>query len=54
MKFYNREAELETLRDTKDRVKHSAQMTFIVGRRRIGKTALILKCFPKDLVYLLF
>lgn len=51
MKFYNREQELKTLRETKDRAQHSAQMTFIVGRRRIGKTALILECFPKDLVY---
>ena len=52
MKFYNRESELKTLRETKKRAQqHNAQMTFIVGRRRIGKTALILECLPNDLVY---
>lgn len=51
MKFYNRELELKTLRETQSRAQHHAQMTFIVGRRRIGKTALILECFPNDLVY---
>lgn len=43
MKFYNRENELLQLRKIEDRSTHVAQMTFMVGRRRIGKTSLLLK-----------
>jgi uncharacterized protein len=45
MKFYNREAELDTLDKILDRSKTSPQMTFVVGRRRIGKTSLLAKAF---------
>ena len=54
MKFYNREKELEML----DKGRHSSfnlhsQMTVITGRRRIGKTSLILKsCENTPTVYL--
>ena len=41
MEFYNRKTELKLLRDIKKLSKKSAKMTFIVGRRRIGKTTLI-------------
>jgi AAA+ ATPase superfamily predicted ATPase len=43
MKFYNREKELSLLQKIEDRSKRSAQMTFVVGRRRIGKTSLLVK-----------
>lgn len=43
MKFYNRERELLQLQKYEERSKHSAQMTFVVGRRRIGKTSLLLE-----------
>jgi len=43
MEFYNREQELQLLNEIRNRSKQKAQMTFIVGRRRIGKTRLILK-----------
>lgn len=40
MRFYNREKELELLQEVHKRSASSAQMTFVVGRRRIGKTRL--------------
>lgn len=43
MKFFNRERELELLSSIKERSKVNAQMTVVVGRRRIGKTSLIKK-----------
>lgn len=53
MRFYNRENEIKALLDTAERAKEHAQMTFVVGRRRIGKTAMILKAFEdRPFVYL--
>jgi AAA+ ATPase superfamily predicted ATPase len=43
MKFYNRDKELEYLEKIEMQSKQSAQMTFLVGRRRIGKTSLLQK-----------
>lgn len=43
MKFYNREQEIKALHSSRLRAQISAQMSFVVGRRRIGKTALILQ-----------
>lgn len=54
MKFYNREKELALLEKTRQIAftKHS-QMTVLTGRRRIGKTKLILKsCEESPTVYL--
>ena len=48
MKFYNRELELSTLDKIQKKSLTSAQMTFLVGRRRIGKTKLILQAFRND------
>jgi len=45
MDFINRENELLLLRETLERSHQSAQMTIIVGRRRIGKTSLAIKAF---------
>lgn len=45
MKFYNREIELEKLRKVHTLSKELAQLTFVVGRRRIGKTSLLLRAF---------
>lgn len=42
MKFYNRELEIARLRDIQLRSLQSAQMTVVTGRRRIGKTQLLL------------
>lgn len=54
MKFYNREKELEQLSEIRNRAfEHHSQMTVVTGRRRIGKTKLILKsCESSDSVYL--
>jgi AAA+ ATPase superfamily predicted ATPase len=51
MKFYNREKELSFLRKTQEKASNSAQMTFLVGRRRIGKTSLLLHCYGIECVY---
>jgi AAA+ ATPase superfamily predicted ATPase len=45
MKFYNREIELEKLRKVHALSQDLAQLTFVVGRRRIGKTSLLLRAF---------
>lgn len=49
MKFYNREKELENLRDIQKSSLESSKMTVIVGRRRIGKTKLIKEAFPEKI-----
>jgi AAA+ ATPase superfamily predicted ATPase len=51
MKFYNREKELNNLREIENSSKISSKMTVIVGRRRIGKTKLIQEAY-KDKIYL--
>jgi AAA+ ATPase superfamily predicted ATPase len=43
MKFYNRTKELEELELIRQQSIEHSQMTFIIGRRRIGKTKLILQ-----------
>jgi len=43
MKFYNRKNELELLRRSRVQAKKNACFTVMVGRRRIGKTALLLE-----------
>ena len=50
MKFYNREKEIQSLKDIKKLSLKSSKMTIIVGRRRIGKTTLIKKAY-EDRVY---
>jgi AAA+ ATPase superfamily predicted ATPase len=54
MKFYNREKELERINRTREvAFNNHSQMTVLTGRRRIGKTSLILKsCENTPKVYL--
>ena len=47
MKFFDREREIEILRDIRKKSQESARFTVVTGRRRIGKTALILKAYEK-------
>ena len=47
MKFYNRELEIARLNKIQQRSLQSAQMTVVTGRRRIGKTQLLLKATEK-------
>ncbi|MFZ4464769.1 MAG: hypothetical protein ACOYN5_13045 [Bacteroidales bacterium] len=42
-KFYNRENEIALLESIGKRAVSSAEMTFVVGRRRVGKTELLRK-----------
>lgn len=48
MIFYNREVELEILKKIRQQSLKTSKMTVIVGRRRIGKTKLILKSAEND------
>lgn len=43
MKFYDRKQEIELLSKIEKKSYQNAQMTFVVGRRRIGKTSLLIK-----------
>ena len=43
MKFYNREKELKRLDEIRKRSAEHAQLTVVTGRRRIGKTQLLLR-----------
>lgn len=45
MKFYDRVQELSTLREIEAMSAESAQMTMMVGRRRVGKTTLLRNAF---------
>jgi AAA+ ATPase superfamily predicted ATPase len=52
MKFYNRERELEKLQSIQRKSEKTAQFTYVVGRRRIGKTSLLLKsCTDTTFLY---
>ena len=54
MKFYNREDELSIL-NRADRMKDKRSvMTVVIGRRRVGKTSLILQPFTKQIVLYFF
>lgn len=53
MRFFDRVRELELLHEIERRSHENAQFTVVVGRRRVGKTSLILKaCEGKDFAYL--
>ena len=52
MKFYNRESELALLRQAEESSRQTAHMTFVVGRRRIGKTSLLVEAYRlSDFLY---
>ncbi len=53
MKFYDRQKELALLKEIEKQSQDIAQMTFMVGRRRIGKTRLLLHAY-KESTYLYF
>ncbi|MFZ4726106.1 MAG: ATP-binding protein [Paludibacter sp.] len=54
MKFYNRTTELESLRRTIIQSKNSACFTAVIGRRRIGKTSLLMESVKGDRFLYLF
>ena len=45
MKFYNRQKEIVALREIETNSKEIAQMTVMIGRRRVGKTTLLKRAF---------
>lgn len=45
MKFFDRTEEIATLRKIRDNALTNAQFTVLTGRRRIGKTSLVLKAY---------
>jgi AAA+ ATPase superfamily predicted ATPase len=53
MKFYDREYEINVLREIENNSMNSAQMTLLLGRRRVGKTTLLRNVFlkSKNVVY---
>jgi AAA+ ATPase superfamily predicted ATPase len=48
MKFYDRKEELESLDRSRERSQKTSSFTVLVGRRRVGKTALILESLKKQ------
>ena len=48
MKFYDRKEELSVLEDILVRSKSQSQFTLLSGRRRVGKTSLLLKAFENE------
>jgi hypothetical protein len=53
MKFYDRTEEISTLQKIRENAKENAQFTVVTGRRRIGKTSLVLTAY-KDIPILYF
>ena len=54
MRFYNRENEINLLQKTALLALNESKMTFVIGRRRVGKTSLILKAFENTKYVYLF
>ncbi len=54
MKFYNRELELEVLKKADSLKSKYSVMTMLIGRRRVGKTTLVLQNYSQDRVVYLF
>jgi uncharacterized protein len=54
MKFYDRKIEMELLNNNLEQSKKSSCFTVMVGRRRIGKTALLLESFKEQKILYLF
>ena len=43
MRFFDRERELADLKEIRERSREVAQFTVVTGRRRVGKTSLVVK-----------
>lgn len=54
MKFYDRVEEVTSLRKIRKNAKENAQFTVITGRRRIGKTSLVLKAYEDSTMLYFF
>lgn len=54
MKFFDRESEIEKLREIRDVSQRAAQFTVLTGRRRIGKTSLVMKAYENETILYFF
>ena len=54
MKFFDRKAEIKSLKNTRELSRSVAQLTVVTGRRRIGKTSLILKAYEDEPILYFF
>jgi len=54
MKFFDRVQELSCMTDVRQRSERVAQFTVVTGRRRVGKTALVIKSLEKETFAYLF
>lgn len=54
MKFYDRKEEIATLQKIRANAQENAQFTVVTGRRRIGKTSLVLKAYEDSPVLYFF
>lgn len=54
MIFVSRQEEIAQLRAIRERANNVAQFTVLTGRRRIGKTSLVLKAYEDDKSMLYF
>lgn len=54
MKFFDRKDEIASLRKIRESAEHSAQFTVLTGRRRIGKTSLVLKAYEDSALLYFF
>lgn len=48
MDFYDRKTEIESLKEILEQSRQTATMTVIIGRRRIGKTSLLMQSFKNE------
>ena len=54
MTFYDRESEIDILREIEDNSHHLAQMTLLMGRRRVGKTTMLKNAYAQSSTVLYF
>ena len=54
MNFYNRKSEINILREIEENSDNFAQMTILIGRRRVGKTTLLKNAFAQTPVLYFF
>ena len=54
MKFFDRKREIKKLREIRELSHNVAQFTVVTGRRRIGKTSLMLKAYADEPVLYFF
>lgn len=54
MKFFDRKYEIGKLREIRELSNHAAQFTVLTGRRRIGKTSLVMKAYENETILYFF